>query len=25
MADATINLVPMTVWPSYEDMKIKAQ
>jgi peptide/nickel transport system substrate-binding protein len=25
MADHTINLVPMTVWPSYEDMKIKAQ
>jgi peptide/nickel transport system substrate-binding protein len=25
MADATINLVPMTVWPSYEDMKIKGQ
>ncbi|HEY7538914.1 MAG TPA: ABC transporter substrate-binding protein [Methylomirabilota bacterium] len=25
MADATINLVPMTVWPSYEDMKIKSQ
>ena len=23
MADHTINLVPMTVWPSYEDMKIK--
>src|SRR6266446_6878885 len=25
MADHTINLVPMTVWPSYEDMKIKGQ
>ena len=25
MADHTINLVPMTVWPSYEDMKIKSQ
>ena len=25
MTDHTINLVPMTVWPSYEDMKIKAQ
>jgi len=25
MADATINLVPMTVWPSYEDMKVKGQ
>ena len=25
MADHTINLVPMTVWPSYEDMKIKTQ
>ena len=25
MADHTINLVPMTVWPSYEDMKIKNQ
>src|SRR5262245_23439489 len=23
MTDHTINLVPMTVWPSYEDMKIK--
>ena len=25
MADHTINLVPMTVWPSYEDMRVKAQ
>jgi len=25
MADHTINLVPMTVWPSYEDMKVKPQ
>jgi len=25
MVDHTINLVPMTVWPSYEDMKIKSQ
>jgi hypothetical protein len=25
MTDHTINLVPMTVWPSYEDMKIKSQ
>jgi len=25
MADHTITLVPMTVWPSYEDMKIKSQ
>jgi peptide/nickel transport system substrate-binding protein len=25
MADHAINLVPMTVWPSYEDMKIKSQ
>jgi hypothetical protein len=24
-ADHTINLVPMTVWPSYEDMKLKSQ
>ncbi|PYN58035.1 MAG: hypothetical protein DMD94_02355 [Candidatus Rokuibacteriota bacterium] len=25
IADHTINLVPMTVWPSYEDMRVKAQ
>src|SRR5438093_706761 len=25
MADHTINLVPMTVWPSYEDMRVKNQ
>jgi peptide/nickel transport system substrate-binding protein len=25
MADHTINLVPMSVWPSYEDMKVKSQ
>ena len=25
MVDHTINLVPMTVWPSYEDMRVKNQ
>ena len=23
VADHTINLVPMSIWPSYEDMKLK--
>src|SRR5262249_35096686 len=25
VADHTINLVPMSIWPSYEDMKLKNQ
>ena len=25
VADHTINLVPMSIWPSYEDMRLKGQ
>jgi hypothetical protein len=25
VADHTINLIPMSIWPSYEDMKLKNQ